>query len=47
MIVSRQLQFKKIFQRFTKRGADILPDAKYIVGIDHLGNHYFEVPRTG
>ena len=39
MIVSRQLQFRKIFKTmFTKKGLNVLPDAKYLVGTDHLGN---------
>ena len=39
MIVSRQLQFRKIFQTmFTKKGNNILPDEKYLVGTDHFGN---------
>jgi len=44
MFVSRQLCFRRIINTLTGKGRDVLPDKKYAVGADHLGNVYFEVP---
>lgn len=41
MFFSRQVSFfRKMFRK------DFLPDAKFVVGQDHFGNVYFEVPAA-
>ena len=47
MIVSRQLRFiRNPFRRDPRKLAG-LPDEKYIVGRDHFGNEYYEMPGKG
>ena len=47
MFVSRQVTFlKKMFTRDPRKLAG-LPDPKFIVGVDHFGNEYYEMEKNG